>query len=186
MDSSTKNISFVYVGPLGDPKVITAMMGYPVEVENIQVTGWEIKRQPLEAIEPESIRENVRSHWDKKGVPYLGSFTLVRNEQAQSKVSKFSIPKDVWLKKRALIEDWGFHAPLEEGDKPWMKFDAIIDRDREGNVLGSYLTETIIDPHGLEHWEREEYKKFVDQMADGVSAFRQSIEGSSGSPEKSG
>ena len=188
-DNVNPNVTFVYVGPLGDPKVVEAMMGHPVDVENVLLTGWEIKRQPLDSVTPENIRENIRGHWDNKGMPYLGSFTLVRNEKKQAHASKFSIPKDLWLKKRALIEDWGFHAPIEEGSDPWMKFDAVIEQ-KDGRVIGSYVTEEIINPNGLEsvdesYWERDDYKHFVDQMVEGVGSFRQMIEGTPGSAEKS-
>ncbi len=192
--SNNKMVSFVYAGPLGDPKVVEALMGHPVQVDNIAINGWEIRRQPLEAIANEKIKENVKKHWDEKGMPYRGAFTLIRSENGIANVSKFTVPKDEWLRKRNLIEEWGFHSvPEDDGaedgkeSKPWMKFDAVIQRGEDGNIAGKYITETIVDQKGLEpvtseYWETGEYKTFVDQMAEGIRGFRTMIEGNSAPP----
>lgn len=164
----------VNAGPMGEPKVIKALLGPQTQVSEITLGGFEVRRQPRP---PENVWRVIKKFWNDAGHPYGGAYSLVPKEGAAAVVGCVEFDSPAQLKPAAQkLGFWSFHN-AKDTKEAWFHYKEI---QRVGDT--SYITERVnADPAMLEsvagnYRETREYRAFVEEMAKQANEYRESLE----------
>src|SRR5579871_2698209 len=166
-------VRYIAAGTLGEPGVLRAIFNDPgLEVQKLTLQDYGLRIQPLEQIQQDFVRDDLRAGWnEKRQVPFYGAMTLVKAEGEQAQVSMVTVTPEQWKKGVELLRFWNYHdhAHKEEG---WFHFNRITVNTPQGEVSGfaEILPEGTNLPAIAENYQSDpEYQRFITVMAEEIN-----------------
>lgn len=190
MDTPTPAPKFRYlaVGTLGEPKFLSALTDVPEsDVKHIRVQGLGLRIQPLDKVQQDSVRDDLKAGWNDRGTPFYGATTFVDAEGEQVEASMVELTEDQWEKAKPIFELWNYHKKENGNEAGWFQFREVsVEIDGEVvNCIAEVLPDGAYVERVPENYQEDPaYQEFIDKMEQGIHAFRASIEGTPPGKEK--